>query len=392
MFLSRQKDSRGLTLIIGAGPAGLATSRELARAGVEHVVLERGGQVGQTWADLYDSLVLHTARGLSALPGLSFAPGTALFPPRPVFLQYLHRYAERFQLPIRTGADVVSLERDNDGWLARTASGEVVRARSAVVATGIVANPQSPDIPHRDRFRGRVFHSVEYRRPEGLAGQRVLVIGAGNSAGEIATELASAGASVTVAVRTGAAVVPRDVAGIPIQYLSVVAGLLPKVPQRAAIAAMARVQRLVRGPSVLPPAPPTDCPKVPLIGFHLADAIRNGRIQLRGRLTEFTADGVRFGDGSAQPFDTVILATGYRAALGLLQGAVRVDDCGFALRHDRVTSVDQPGLYFVGHTYDIRGGLFNICSDAKRAARRIIATERESSRTATETARPGRER
>jgi cation diffusion facilitator CzcD-associated flavoprotein CzcO len=381
-----------MTLIIGAGPAGLATSRELARAGVDHVVLERGRQVGQTWADLYDSLVLHTARGLSSLPGLPFVPGTPLFPPRPVFLEYLHRYASHFRLPIRTGSDVVSLGRDNGGWLARTASGDVVRARTVVVATGIVSNPQTPDIPHRDRFDGRVFHSVEYRRPDGLAGQRILVVGAGNSAGEIAVELASAGATVTVAVRTGAAVVPRDLGGIPIQYLSVVAGLLPKAPQRAAMAGMARLQTLVRGPSVLPPAPPTDCPKVPLIGFHLADAIRSGRIQLRGSLKEFTQAGVRFGDDSTGTFDTVILATGYRAALGLLHGVVRIDDCGFALRRDGVASVDQPGLYFVGHTYDIRGGLFNISRDAKRAARHIIARTRDTSRTATETARPANER
>jgi cation diffusion facilitator CzcD-associated flavoprotein CzcO len=381
-----------MTLIIGAGPAGLATSRELSRAGVDHVVLERGRQIGQTWADLYDSLVLHTARGLSALPGLPFAPGTPLFPPRPAFLEYLHRYASHFQLPIRTSADVVSLERANGGWLARTASGDVARARTVVVATGIVSNPQIPDIPHRDRFTGRVFHSVEYRRPDGLSGQRVLVVGAGNSAGEIAVELASAGAIVTIAVRTGAAVVPRDLAGIPIQYLSVIAGLLPKAPQRAAMAGMARLQRLVRGPAVLPPAPPTDCPKVPLIGFHLADAIRSGRIRLRGRLKEFTRDGVRFGDDSADSFDTVILATGYRAALGLLHGAARVDDCGFALRRGGVASVDQPDLYFVGHTYDIRGGLFNISRDAKRAARQIIARRRDTSRTAIETGRPANEK
>jgi cation diffusion facilitator CzcD-associated flavoprotein CzcO len=377
-----------MTLIIGAGPAGLATSQALARAGVEHVVLERGRQIGQTWVDLYDSLVLHTARGLSALPGMPFPPGTPLFPPRPVFLQYLHRYAEQFRLPIRTGADVASLQRDNGGWEARTASGDVVRARAVVIATGIVSNPHSPEIPHRDRFGGRVFHSVEYRRPNGFAGQRVLVVGAGNSAGEIAVELAAAGAKVTIAVRTGAAVVPRDVAGIPIQYLSVVAGLLPIETQRAVMAVMGRMQRLVRGAAVLPPALWTGCPKVPLIGFHLVDAIRSGRIQLRGGLKEFTADGVRFGDGAAEPFETVILATGYRAALGMLRGAVRVDDCGFALRQDGVTSVDQPGLYFVGHTYDIRGGLFNIGRDARRAAARIIATERGTSRTATETARP----
>ena len=89
-------------IVVGAGPAGLATSRELARAGVEHRVLERGDQVGYTWANLYDSLVLHTGRHLSALPGLAFPSGTPLFPPRRDFLDYLHRYASTFSLPIET--------------------------------------------------------------------------------------------------------------------------------------------------------------------------------------------------------------------------------------------------------------------------------------------------
>jgi len=130
----------------------------------------------------------------------------------------------------------------------------------------------------------------------------------------------------------------------------------------------------IRGASPLPPAVDSTCSPVPLIGFHLTDAVRSGRIRLKPGLSEFTVDGVRFSDGSQQPFDTVILATGYRAALGMLGDAVRRDACGFAARHDRVISDDCSRLYFVGHNYDVAGGLRNIAQDARLAAR-VIARE-----------------
>src|SRR5687767_3224337 len=111
------------TLVIGAGPAGLASSRALTLTGARHLVLERGSRPGQTWADLYDSLVLHTARPLSALPGLPFAKGTGLFPKRQDFVAYLEQYATRFAVPLRTHALVTDLRRESTVWRARLASG-----------------------------------------------------------------------------------------------------------------------------------------------------------------------------------------------------------------------------------------------------------------------------
>jgi hypothetical protein len=108
-----------------------------------------------------------------------------------------------------------------------------------------------------------------------------------------------------------------------------------------------------------------------LIGFHLADEIRKGAIDVRGDVASFTEDGVRFTDATTGQFDEVILATGFRAAMSMLDGLVRLDPCGFALRHHRVVSVDQPDLYFVGHNPDVRGGIFMIGRDARRAARLI---------------------
>lgn len=368
-------------LVIGGGPAGLATSRELGRGGVSHLVVERGREVGQTWADLYDSLVLHTTRGLSALPGLAFPSGTPRFPTRLDLLAYLRKYARTFSLPVQCGAGIIGLRRSSDVWIARTAGGEDLSAHTAVVATGIVSSPYVPDLPGRASFGGRIVHSVEYRRPGPFLGQRVLVIGAGNSAADISVELARAGIDVILAVRSGAIVVPLQVAGIPIQYLGFALASLPRGAQRVLATALGKVSG---GRATLPRTSIGECTRVPVIGLRLSRALRAGAIRLKGGVSELVATGVRFSDGAAAPIDTIILATGYRAAVGFLDDPVRLDHCGFARRSDAVTSADQPNLYFVGHTPDTRGGLYRIARDATVAAARIKATLDDTRRRSTE--------
>jgi len=178
---------------------------------------------------------------------------------------------------------------------------------------------------------------------------RVLVVGAGNSGAEIALELARAGTRVTIAARSGMRALPRQLFGIPVQYLAVAAALFSR--------------RSARG-----------CHIAPQIGLDLVKAIGAGMIGVKGGLSEFTPATVRFTDGSEAPFEDVILATGYRAAIGLLTHLIRPDACGFAPRHSRVVGRDHPGLYFVGHNYDTQGGLRNIARDARLAAGLIAKT------------------
>jgi cation diffusion facilitator CzcD-associated flavoprotein CzcO len=227
-----------------------------------------------------------------------------------------------------------------------------------------------------------VIHSVDYLRPAGRQNARVLIVGSGNSAGEIAVELARTGAIVTLAIRSGAIIVPRELLGVPIQYVSVVLGVLP----RPIVNMLTRGVGRLRGKPVLPAPRPGPCPKVPLIGLALADLIRRGAIHVRGGLAAFTSKGVRFDDGSEESFDEVILATGYRTAVRFLGRAVTVDSCGFPKRSDRVTSAHQPDLYFVGHKYDVRGAIFNMRHDARLAAAHITRTRRGSARTSIGTA------
>ena len=380
-------------VVIGAGPAGLATSRELAKRRVEHVVLERGSAIGHSWINAYDSLTLHTGKHMSGLPGMGLPRSAPLFVPRAEFVRYLSDYATRFALPVRAGWDVRSVERLTNGdvrWRvhAKTPGGDAtLECRDLVVATGIMANPRIARIAGAETFErggGRIMHSVDYRRPNAdLIGQRILVVGVGNSGGEIASELARSRngngepTRVTIAVRSGANVVPREILGIPVQYLARYIRKLPRVLREAVVRAVGRIVEKRRGPPVRPRPAYGPLDAIPLIGFNLVDAIRDGLVAVRGGVDRLTDKGAMFADGkqpSELPFDVVILATGFTPALSPLGQLIRIDAKGFALRHDRVTSADHDGLYFVGHNYDATGGLFNIARDAQLVARSVVSS------------------
>lgn len=363
-------------VVVGAGPAGLAAARALTVAGFRPRILERG-ETAHTWANLYDSLTLHTGRHMSTLPGLGFDRSVPLFPSRVDFLAYLRRYRERFALNVETDTTV---ERayppvGSGPWRLETSRGTVA-ADALVFATGIVAEPVVPAVPDRDAFVGRSLHAVEYHRPAPFRGRRVLVVGVGNSGGEIASELAHDGARVDVAVRSGANVVPLTLAGVPIQYIAAGLFRMPSALRRRVIGLVEKRTRARRGPPALPPLGWGDPPRIPLIGFHLDDAIKAGRVGVRPGIERFTTTGVRFTDGAEASYDDVIFATGYRAALQPLEGLVRRDGRGFALRTDRVTSADQPRLFLTGQNYDVTGGIANAARDSYLVAKGVRAALR----------------
>lgn len=353
-------------VIIGAGPAGLASSRELARLGIDHVVLERG-TIGESWSSrVYDSLTLHTGKHMSGLPGRPIGRGP-MFVPRLAFVDYLRRYHAEFRLPVRTGVAVTAIRPDNRRYVIETTAGEL-RTDAVIVAAGIISDPVAPPLPGQETFRGRLRHSCTYRRPDECRGRRVLVIGAGNSAGEIASELGRSGVDTTISIRSGANVVPLHILGIPIQYFSYLLRMLPRRVQEMVIGAMNRATDLIKGPPVIPRGRSSALDSIPMIGFHLTDAIREGIVEVRGPIRHLTATGAVFQDGAEESFDEIILATGFRAAMQFLGALVTRDEKGFASRRDRVRSADHDRLFFVGHNYDTTGALFNIRRDAKLAA------------------------
>lgn len=379
--LSAQEAGREIArteaLVIGAGPAGLALGACLQLAAVPFLILERGDRVGPVWHRHYDRLHLHTPRSTSSLPHLPLPRSFPRYPSRAQVIAYLEEYAAHFGLAPLFREEVLSARRVDGGWEVRTAGG-LYRARQLVIATGFSRVPVVPSWPGEGEFNGRILHSSEYRNARPFRGQRVLVVGFGNSAGEIALDLAENGAEAVMAVRGPVNVIPRDVLGIPIVRIGL---LFRRLPPRLTDAVARRLGRLTVGDLSrygLRRAPYgtmtqiTRHARLPLIDIGTLALIRDGRIRVRGDLLRFTPSGVVFANGEAEDFDAVVLATGFRAAVDeFLEAPGTCDERGTPLSSGREALV--PGLYFCGFRVTPGGTLREVAAEAPRIAATIAA-------------------
>jgi indole-3-pyruvate monooxygenase len=364
-------------VIVGAGPAGLATAACLQRAGVEHVLLEQAAEVGASWRARYDRLHLHTPKNISAMPFVPFERLVPRYPSRDQVVEYLERYVSRLGLRPQLGEPVRSIGRGDQGWTVQTDRARY-RCRAVVVATGLARVPRLPAWPGRDRYGGELLHSADYRNGAAWKGRRVLVIGIGNSGGEIAVDLLEHGAAPTLSVRGAVNVIPRDFLGIPILAVGAWLRVLPTrvgdlLGEPLVRLALGDITKL--GLARLPYGPLTQVDRhgrVPLIDSGTIAQIRAGNIPLRGAVETFTAGGVRFAGGQEEAFDAVIAATGFDHALGeMLRGAAPA--WGATGLRASAALTPQPGLYLCGFRLSTRGMLNQIRHDAQEVARSIAA-------------------
>jgi cation diffusion facilitator CzcD-associated flavoprotein CzcO len=358
-------------IIIGAGPAGLACAATMRAAGLAVTVLEKSDSVGAVWRRHYERLHLHTDRKHSGLPGMPMPRAYPVYPSRAQVVDYLESYAARFQIDPVFDTEVMSIRRDGALWLAETSRGSF-SAPVVVVATGIAHAPYRPSWPGAETFRGLIVHSSNYRNPDAFKGKRTLVVGFGNSGGEIALDLAEAKVDVDIAVRSPVQIIPRDLLGRPILSWVIVYSFLPARLVDFINAPVLRfvlgnfeklgLRRAAKGPRQMV----EEDGRVPLIDVGTLAKIRDGSIGVRGGIDRVTADGVVFADGKQEAFDAVILATGFRPDLRRLLPGLDVFD---AQGMPRVTGKPSaPGLYFCGQITVPTGQLREISIEAEQIA------------------------
>ncbi|UPK73579.1 NAD(P)/FAD-dependent oxidoreductase [Nocardioidaceae bacterium SCSIO 66511] len=312
-------------VIVGGGQSGLAAARQVRAAGMQPLVLEAGARPVGSWPDYYDSLTVFSPAQYSALDGVAFPGDPEHYPHRDEVVTYLERYAASLDLEIRTGTRVERVESDGPGFVVHPAHGDALSASGIVAASGSFSNPYEPPIPGRERFAGEVLHVAAYREPTKYAGRRVLVVGGGNSAVQVAHELIEY-ADVTLATLEPVRFLPQVHAGKDVHYWTETTGFDQLPPEWLA--------RLVPGPLVSDD------------GVYGA-AYASGVLQRRAMFQRFEDDGVVWSDGTPEQVDTVILATGYRPSLGYLRDLGALDENGLPL-HAGGISATHPGLVYLG--------------------------------------------
>ncbi|XP_042420792.1 indole-3-pyruvate monooxygenase YUCCA2-like isoform X3 [Zingiber officinale] len=315
-------------LIVGAGPAGLATAACLKARGVPALVLERERCAASSWKlRTYERLRLHLPKKYCALPLMPFPKELPEYPTRQQFVDYLDCYVDRFALAPLYGVEVAQAEYDPSlgFWRVRAAAagfaggsggGVEFVSRWLVVATGENAEAVWPETIGVAAFHGKVLHTSCYDKGDEHRGERVLVVGCGNSGMEVALDLCDNDAKLHI--------LPRDIFGISTFGLSMF--LLKWLPVKAADALLLSIARLVLGdtgkygiarPSRGPLELKTATGKTPVLDVGTFAKIKSGQIkgfvQVVPDVNQYTSRGAEFVDGTHREFDSIILATGYKS-------------------------------------------------------------------------------
>ena len=336
-------------IVVGGGQSGLAAARALRELRMPAVILEAGERPAGSWPHYYDSLRVFSPAAYSSMPGMPFPGAPDHYPSRDEVTDYLDRYAAGLEVEIRTDTRVETIQQDGNGFLVLTEDGRAMSASGIVAASGSFSNPYRPSFPGDETFTGELSHVVDYRNPTPYAGKRVIVVGAGDSAAQVANELAPV-ATVTIATRHPLRFVPQRLDGKDVHYWFRETGFdtLPAIWLRK-----------ITGGSVV-----TDS-----VGF--AQTLAEGRVDRRPMFTALDGERVIWSDGQREPVDAIILATGYRPSLSYLRQLGALDESGAPMHVGGISSTHL-GLVYVGLEFQ-RSYASNTLRGVSDDARAVIA-------------------
>jgi cation diffusion facilitator CzcD-associated flavoprotein CzcO len=377
-------------LVVGGGHAGLSAAARLKQLQIDTLIVDRWPRIGDNWRKRYHALTLHNQVQVNHLPYMPFPPNWPTYIPKDKLANWFEAYVDAMELNYWTGTEFVSAAYDEPKgrWnvvLRRDGTTREMHPHHIVMATGVSGIPNIPDIPSLTNFGGQVVHSSRYDDGENWQDKRALVIGTGNSGHDIAQDLHSSGAEVTLVQRSPTLITNIEPSA-QLAYAAynegtcedndLIATSMPLKLARRSHQMITEQSRKLDGPLL---------ERLERIGFKLdygeddtgwqfkylsrgggyyfnvgcSDLVASGAIKLKqfADIETFTADGARMKSGEALAADLIVLATGYRPQEELVRKlfgeaiAVRVGPIwgfgeGEELRNMYVRT-RQPGLYFI---------------------------------------------
>lgn len=370
------------TLIIGAGPAGLAVAACLKKQNIAYIIVESSNFVGNTWRNHYKRLHFHTAKKYSQLPYVKFDKEFARFPSRQQVVRYLQDYARKFDIKPIFNETITQIHQQKDQTYICTGKETDYSAENLVIATGYNKTPKKPKWQGMETFTGKIMHSSEYLQGLEFEGKNVLVVGFGNSGVEIALDLYEYGAKSSLSVRSPVNVLPREVLGMPTLAMGIWQRYLPvrlidainKFTSRVLVGDLRPygLRPLERGPM----EDLKNNNRVPMLDIGTIGRIKSGDIKVYAGIEKINANQVFFTDGQSATFDAIVLATGYTQDVDdflhlenkdLQKELINEKGCPI---HSG-TKTPAKGLYFCGFFVSPSGMFREIALEAKKIAKFI---------------------
>jgi len=369
------------TLIIGASVSGLASAACLQKHDIEHLLIEKATSVASPWRNHYLRLHLHTNKRISSLPYKKFENKIPRYPSRQQVVEYLDNYKKEFGIEPIFDTEAKKIIKNSGAWITETTNG-IFKSKYVIIATGAFTKPKPIRFKGMESFPGKILHSCEYKTGSDFKGEKVLVVGFGNSACEIAIDLYEQGAQPSMSVRSPVNVIPRDVLGIPILELSLA---MSSLPPKFADTINAPLLRLLVGDIAklglkkLPYGPLEQIQKnasIPLLDIGTIKHIREGHITIYDDIDHIEGRTVHFRDGKKEEFDAIVAGIGYYRDYEEIIDADRSRFEDLKQPVDKQKYFGKDGLYFCGFWISPTGQIREIGLDAQKIAKDIASKEK----------------
>jgi putative flavoprotein involved in K+ transport len=371
--------SRPDTVVIGAGPSGLAVARQLEHQhGIKTLVIEKAAAPAVSWRTRYDNFRLNTTGFLSHLPGQRIPVTAGRWPTKEDMVRYFDDYVQRQNITLQLGCEVNRIDRVTNGWRLDTSKGEI-RTPAIVLATGNYRTPTIPPWPGLSHFTGELVHSGDFCNAWPFRGRDVMVVGAGNSAADIAVQLANNGARrIWLAVRTPPHLVRRAMGPFP---SDIFLELSARVPASMVDPLIRILSRLWWGdlsaygfdrPPLGLKATVEQRGRIPTLADELIEAVRAGRVKVVAAVRAVESDRVILADGTSEAPDVVIAATGFSTDLDALVGHLGILDEHGNPRGGFASHIGD-GLFAIGYGIPPNGPLRAIRRSATPLAGEVAA-------------------